>query len=401
MVYSMNKKTRLSILILILIILILICKMILKIDRISYKVKYNDKDFYVDETFKNNNYYIEIKHSNTVYPIRIYNNNKKRKIIDKIYYYKDKTHECLLPIINGKISVDMMCYKDNILYDYNKVIGDNSKLDDYIKTIEEYDINKFKDNTSNEKTIGTVKLYRNNDIDKSVVITTYKGLIINGMEIELFKNDIYNNEISTFIDNYYLTADYDNTYDFDYFYLVNLTSSNIEKIKIKDSISLDSYIQGIVDNKVYLYDKDNENQYEIDVAKKEIKLIASGDKVKYYKNNKWETINKLKAKKELYFDFTTLNNDFTDYDQVIESKDYYYLLNKNNKNYDLYRVDKNNLEIYKFIGTIPTNLIYTKDNYLYYEFNNKLYFYSDNLGVRTLLEDTEFSFNNTIKYYIY
>ena len=76
-------------------------------------------------------------------------------------------------------------------------------------------------------------------------------------------------------------------------------------------------------------------------------------------------------------------------------------LNKKNNYYELYRVDKNNIDIYKFIGVVPTKLIYTKDNYIYYEHNNKLYFYSDALGTRTLLEDSELSFNNTIKYYIY
>lgn len=397
----MKKNVKVTILVIILIILILICKLILKINKISYKLNYDNKEFIISEVYKNNNYYIEIKRSNTVYPIRIYNKSKDRKRIDKVYYYKDKTHECILPVINGKIDIDMMCYKDNILYDYNNIIGDNSKLDDYVKSIDIYDINKFKDDISSEKNISTVKLYRNNEINKTVAITTYKGLIISGMEIELFKNDIYNNKISTFINNYYLIADYDNDYDFEYFYLVNIESGNIEKIKIKDSISLDSYIQGIVDNKVYLYDKDNEKQYEIDVEKKDIKLIASGDNVKYYKNNNWETINKLKAKKELYFDYTTLNNDFSDYDEVIENENYYYLLNKNGNKYDLYRVDKNNLDVYKFIGTLPTNKIYTKDNYIYYAFNNKLYFYSDKTGFKTLLEDSELEFNNTIKYYIY
>ena len=398
----MKKNVKVTMLVIILIILILICKSILKINNVSYKFNYDDKEFTINEINKNNNYYIEIKHSNSVYPIRIYNSSKKRKIIDNIYYYKDDTYECLLPIINSKLDIDMMCYKDNILLDYNTIIGDNSKLDDYVKNIDIYDINKFKDDTSNEKNIGTIKLYRNNQINDKVAITTYKGLIVSGMEIELFKNDIYNNKISTFIDNYYLIADYDNTYDFEYFYLVNLTSGNIERIKTKDEISLDSYIQGIVDNKVYLYDKDNEKQYEIDIDKKEVKLIVSGDNVKYYKNNKWETINKLKAKKELYFDYTTLSNDFTDYGEVIESDLYYYLINKKNNNkFDLYRVDKNNLDVYKFIGTIPTNKIYTHEGYIYYTFNNKLYFYSDSTGTKTLLEDSELEFNNTIKYYIY
>ena len=157
---SMNKKTKLNILILILIILIIICKAILKIDKVSYKIKYDDKEFHISEIITNKNNYIEIKYSNTIYPVRIYNTNK-RKIVNKVYYYKDNTYECLLPIISNKVDIDMMCYKENVLYNYNTIEGDNFKLDEYVKTIEEYDINKFKDDISNEKTIGTIKLYRN------------------------------------------------------------------------------------------------------------------------------------------------------------------------------------------------------------------------------------------------
>lgn len=376
------------------------CRMILKIDTINYKLKYKDEQFAIRETYKDNNYYIEIKNSK-IYPIRIYNSNKKRKIISEIYYYKDKTHECILPIIDGKVDIDMMCYKGDTLFDYNTIIGDNSELDNYVKSIDLYDANKFKNDISNEKNIGTVKLYRNNNINNVVAITTYKGLILSGMEIELFKNDIYNNKISTFVDKYYLIADYDNAYEFQYFYVVNLLSRNIDKIKAKDSISLDSYIQGIVDNKVYLYDIDNENQYEIDIENKKINIVSSNDNIKFYKNNKWQTINKIKANKEIYFDYTSLNNDFSDYDYVIEGKDYYYLLNKNNDVYDLYRLDKNNIDIIKFIKSITTTSIYYKDNYIYYTYDNKLYYYSDNTGFKILLEDAELGFNNKIKYYIY
>lgn len=397
-----NKKIKLVSLALILLILIFCSKKILTVDILNYKIKYNNVQFNIREKYDNEKYDVEIKSKDKKYIFKLYNEaNYNKKIVSKIYFYEDNEYECLLPIINNKVVIDMMCYKNNIVYNYSKIIGDNLKLDEYVLSVEEYDVNLFTDNISKTNNINTIKYYLNNKIENIVAITTYKGLIISGYNIDLFKTDVYNNKISTFVDKYYLIADYDNEYDFEYFYLVDIVNKTISKIKSKNEISLDSYIQGIVDNKVYIYDKDNQNQYEIDVKNKKINLISSENEVKYYKNNKWEKLNKIKANKEIYFDYTSLDNFFTDYDKVIESEDYYYLINNNGSNYDLYRVDKDNLEIYRFIGTIPTDLIFYRDNYIYYTHNNKLYYYSDVAGFRTILEDSELNFNNTIKYYIY
>lgn len=401
--YKNNKKfTKLILMIFVLIILICFSKKLLQVSTLHYKLKYDKNEFEIKETYAKDNYYIEIINSEKVYPIRIYNNlNNKRKIIDKIYFYQDMEFECLLPIINGEIIVDIMCYKDEIIYDYHNIIGLDINLDDYVDSIELYDIDRFADDLSKENSINTVKVYRNNNINNIVAITTYKGLIISGIEIELFKEDIYNNKISTFVDNYYLIADYNNNYEFENFYVVDLISKEIFKIKSKNEISLDSYIQGIVDSKVYLYDKDNENQYEIDINNKKITLISSDNSIKYYKNNTWQNMNKNKIKDEVYFDYETLENNFSDYDEILEDVYYYYLFKKNKVNYDLYRVDKNNLNVYKFLLTVPTTSISYNNNYIYYVFNNKLYYYSDSTGLKTLLEDSELEFNNTIKYYIY
>ena len=393
----MNKKSKLIILLL---ILILICKSIFIVSSISYKLKYENNEFSIKEIYKTHTY-IEIKSKDKIYPIQLYNKLKNKRIINKIYYYKDETHECLLPIINDKIIIDMMCYNNNTIYNYSTIVGNNLELDNYVNSIDLYDINKFKDNIDNIHSINTIKLYKDNNINNIVAITTYKGINISGSDINLFETDIYNNKLSTFVDHYYLIADYENNYEFKYFYVVNLLNKEVYKIKSKEEISLDSYIQGIVDNKVYLYDKDNEKQYSIDIENKEVKFLSNGDSIKYYKNNKWESINKNKANKEVYFDYSTLDNDFTDYDYVIKSDDYYYLFDKNDSEYDLYRVDKNNLDIRKFIIKVPTTKIYHRNNYIYYENKNKLYYYSDTTGLKTILENSEFEFNNTIKYYIY
>lgn len=393
---NMNDKNKKYILLIVLVVLIIICNLLLNVKYLVYNLKYDNETFNIKELYKNGSNYIEIKHDDKIYPIRL--NTKNRRVINKIYYYKDKNLECIFPVIDN-INLDVMCYKEDILYNYFDIKGENKKLDKYIKTIKEYNKDTFLNKEEIKNIKHTITLFNNEDINKNIAITTYKGLMIDGMEIELFKNDIYNNKISSFVDNFYLIADYDKEYEFNDFYLVNIKTKSIEKIKTKYDISFDSYIQGIVDNKIYLYDLDNQNQYEIDVNRKIVKVISSKDKIRYYKSNKWETISK--PSKELYFDYIPLSKDFIRYDYVLESDNYYYLFKKNNDEYNLYRVDKENINIYKYIGVVPSIDIHIYDDYLYYISNNKLYYYSDSTSFRTILIDTEFTFNNTIKYYIY
>lgn len=398
----MKKKTKALILLVILIILILICKRILTFDSINYKLDVDGNKIKIQEILYEDNYYIEIKVNNNIYPFRIYENlNNKRKIVEDIYLYKDDSIECILPIINDKLYTDMMCFKDEILYDYNTLIGENNLLDKYVESIGLYNINSFKNNSVDTKNIGTVRYNIFDNITTTVAITTYKGIVINDKEINLFKKDIYNNKLSVFIDNYYIIADYESNYSFNYFYIVNLDTKKITKLESKNDISYDSYIQGIVDNKIYLYDKDNETQYEINIEENKINIVSSDNYIKYYSNNKWEKMNKAKANKEIYFNYQTLDNNFTSYDYVEEINNYFYLYNKDGISYKLYRVDKDNLSVYKYILDVPTTNVYFNNNYLYYVYKNKLYYYSDSTGLKTMLENSELEFNDTIKYYIY
>ena len=398
----MKKKNKFILLIIILIILIIICKSILTFDNINYKIDVNGTKIKIKEEVNLDNYYIEIKTDNNTYPFRIYVDfNNKRKIIKDIYLYKDKKIECILPIINDNIYTDMMCYKDNIIYDYYTLVGENDSLDKYVNSIKEYNANEFKNIENNTTTIGTVKYNEFDNVKNIVAITTYNGMIINDEEIRLFDKDIYSNELSVFIDNYYIVADYEKKYTFNNFYIVDLNTKKVNILESKEDISYDSYIQGIVGDKIYLYDKDNENQYEIDIKNNKIDIISNNNYIKYYSNKKWEKVNKVKANKELYFNYETLDNIFTSYDYVKEVEDYYYLFKKDGISYKLHRVDKNNVDIDKYILDVPTTNLYFNNNYLYYVYKDKLYYYSDSTGLKILLENSELKFNDTIKYYIY
>ena len=396
----MNKKEKSTIYIVIIIVLVIILKKVLSVTNITYKIKNENGIFSIRENYDKKRYHLEISNENRKYLINIYNDLKgSRKIVNKIYNYNDKKYQCILPIMSGEVLTDVICYKGNMIYNYNQIKGENDNLDNYVSTIKEYKKNVF-GNKNTYNLIDTIKLY-DNKINRIVSTTSYKGLFVNGMEINLFKKDVYNNKISTFINNYYLIADYNSEYEFKFFYLVNLKNSEVEKIEVKDSISFDSYIQGIVDNKVYLYDIDNEVQYEIDILSKKVNVVSSHDYIKYYTNTKWEKLSKSKVKRSTYFDYSTLNNDFTNYDYVKYSEDYYYLLNEENKNYKIYRVDNKNLDIITYIGIIPTTDIRMNNEYFYYTYDNTLYFYSDRTGFKTILENTEKEFNDSIKYYVY
>ena len=373
----MNKKFKILFLFISLIVLIFLVKISLNVKLIKYKINFNGNKVFIEERLSDE-YAIKIKYLNKEYILRLNRNiSEKRKIVSQIYYFKDDTYECLLPVIDGKVYTDFMCYSGNIIYNYHDIYGYDKLLDQYVLGVDIYNIDKFTDNLNNEKKVNGVKFYTNNIKDYNISITTYDGIISLYDHVKLFENDVYNNKLSAFVDNYYIVADYNNNYEFKDFYIVDILTNKVSTLKSKYEISLDSYIEGIVDKKIYLYDKDNEIQYEIDIERKKINIVSNEDKIKFYKNGKWEIINKSKAYNELYFDYTSLDNLFPDYEKTIETDKYYYLFENSNDGYNLYRVDKANIKILSFICFIKTNQVNVKDDYLYFVYNNRLYYYSD------------------------
>ncbi|MDO4963224.1 MAG: hypothetical protein Q4E75_03915 [bacterium] len=393
----MKKNALLIILFFVLFLCIFVLNKIFNVNTINYTL--NSK-YKIKEIHYRDNYYFEVKIKKNIYPFRIYYDlNNQKKVISDILYYKDKNYECILPVFNKVSYTDFMCMKDNIIYDYNAIKTTDIKLDEFVKSAKYYN-KSILNNIENFKGNNIIK-YNNYNINNIVAITTYNGLQIDKYDLTLFENDVYKNELSIFTGNYYLSANYNSKYEFNEFYLVDLYDKKVEIIKSKYDISFDSYIQGVVDNKIYLYDIDNESQYEIDVNLKLINLISNNKYIKYYSNNKWGKLNKNKANKKVLFNYDSLDNNFTKYDLSIESDNYYYLFENQGIYYKLYRADKNNINIVKSLIDVPTTNISFKDNYLYYVYKDTLYYYSDSALKLEILKNSELEYNNSIKYYIY
>ena len=127
MVIVMKKQEKLVFYIIIICVLIFVLNKILNLKDLNYTLKVKNTKFSIKENYNKEYYNLEIKNKDYIYNINIYASLKdKRKIVNNIYYYSDKKYECILPIINNKVLTDVMCYKDDIIYNYNSIKGENS-----------------------------------------------------------------------------------------------------------------------------------------------------------------------------------------------------------------------------------------------------------------------------------
>ena len=223
-----------------------------------------------------------------------------------------------------------------------------------------------------------------------------------------FKKDIYNQTLNYFLDKYYIVADYNQTYEFDKLIIVDMTTGKQKEIICYPKISFDSYIQGEVNNELYLYDKKNKKQYKINPSKLSIEEIGNYEKgIKIYKNNEW-TIEKSSncSNNEILFEnkyYTNMkDNTYEKIEKLGTELGYYYFYKLENETYKIYRstIDNTEDKIYLFETKTINQIKYYKAE-VYYIDNDELKKYSDTNGTEVIASFKELEFNNTIKFGVY
>ena len=179
-------------------------------------------------------------------------------------------------------------------------------------------------------------------------------------------------------------------------------------MKIKDKISYNSKIIGSVDDSVYIIDYDNKKEYEINTKKESIKEIGNKDiGYKIYNCFKQEDVSSQEILSKDYLIPTCsevkTNNDYERIDLVGGSNSgYYYYYQNTIDGYKVYRANVQNKKQKLYITTLDNinNIQYSKE-YIYYIKNNQINYYSDYTGIRTLMENSEFEFNDSLNYHLY
>ena len=374
----------------------------------EYKIDKGDNVFQIKETsnFENDSYLYEVVIIDKNFSFQIFNYyNKGYKVLNDIYYYKSDKYECILPIFKGgKIFIDMMCMTSNNLVYYHDL--NDKELDDFVSGISIYNKDNFIDTVTSENKEG-INVYKDNLIDNHFIgLVNYKGFYnINNKfdstvhNISLFKKDIYNQKLGVFVDKYYVVADYDEQYNFNEINVINLVTLKTSTIVFDTAISMDSYIQGVVNNKVYLYDKDNNIQYEIDPDS--LSIVRLSNEIKYY-DGSWSTMSIKDAKAEKKFVVNQVEYKNDDYVKIDQVNDYYYLYKKQKDYYECYRINKQNeLGLIYLFKTKSIDSINYVNNYVYFIDDGKIKVFNDTFGIKNIIDYQELEFNKNINFYVY
>ena len=359
------KKKNIFILITIVLLFIFLPKKINKIHNINYVIN----GFNVSENIKDNKTYIVV---NDKYYYLL--NEKHKKIVRNIELYSDEEYSCIyLTFNNDTNSNDLICEKDGINYLYSTSAINSETLNNNCNEL--VNNNKIKllynDKTTYEKK-DLFKIYTNN-IQKDYIfyLTSYKGLYAIDKSIEeinLFDLDVYEQDVKIFTKDKYIIANYNQKYEFNSLYVVDLKTKKISTIKFKYNISFNSNMF-LYENNVYIKDLENDKTYIVDINNKTLKLTNISNNYQYIKEYKL-----LKQIDNTYY----LEKDSKLYKSNYNSLDgITYLLDLN---------DKNNLQI----GNSYICWILDTDITCYYKNSYQLLASSD-----------EFKFNKTINYHIY
>lgn len=373
-------------------------------------VEYKINDFIIKEDYRGNikneenNYYFEIKTKENTFYLQTYENfSKKKKIIKKIEHFKNDTYECVLPIFEkNKIVTDLLCIEKGNQKNYNTI--QNNEIDNFLEQTN-YPKENYIENNSQIIKKGLSTFYVDNLPEKNyLAFNYYKGIKIADKtaltEIELFANDIYTQKIKTFYNNKYFIIDYNNKYESNEFILIDLKTTKKTIIGSNNKIKYDAYIQGTLNNAVYLFDKDSKSQYQIDLKDETITRIGTiNSGIKYY-DGTWQIINTYDAiKEEIKFKDYSQTNDYVMIKNIRGEKygTTIYIKEVNGK-YEVYESYRNNKTLIYLFTTTDYQSLNFVDDYIYYIDGINIKVYSNKTGSKKVIQDSELKNKNITIY---
>lgn len=406
------KKT-ISILILLVILMLILewsFTFLKKGHEVSYKVFVDERVFDITEIYQKengNNYVIRIENGDSEFYYKVKNNyNKQKRIIEKIQYFSTGQDVCIYPILESGEGTYLQCYKDGILYTSNSYINQNF-ISEIITSLNTQGFDFNKNDEANTKKINNSTVYSNNLLENDVVtFWVYKGIdTISKDDLKTTLTlafDKYDNSHGYLVDNYYIIPNYlsSKVLEFSSVTVIDLNNHKKEKLELNYTLSSDTYINGVVDGKLYYTDPSNLLQIEINLDNKKTRLIGSKDIGGQIYNGAWHNAN--------IYDFVSKKVLFKDEDNSLEKYNYVEAIKGNssyyfyNNNGEVYQVTKNYLDkpilLFKKSGINNFNVI---EDTIYFVSGNTLYYYNDNTGLISVLKNNDLQYNKNNRVSIY
>ena len=378
----------------------------------TYFLEKNQKKYQIQEHFevidKEHVYTFEVKdQKKRIYHFQLHENDHKQKqIIQDIESFEVENLTCIYPISLKNKQGEIICREGDKEFTSTYLLKKN---DERIKTMIEKLEKKGYQNASwqedeSTKEVDKITYYPQNiDAKEAFYFWDYRGIQIikkdGVISKELFKIDKYENDQSILVGDTLVVIDSDQSYDFDKIYFISLFSSNVKEMKLKEKISQDSYFVGSVGHFAYLIDRKNIKQYEINLKKKQIKVIGNKQSnAKYYNGKDWETRNIYDfVKEDLFFQKNSSIKVEKEDENVLSVKGIgrVYFIEENAVSYvsDLYPNDRvilfeaNELKEVQVVG----NQIFMVDN-------DTVYQYDPSSGLKPVFRSRELLFHSKNMY---
>ena len=384
-------------LLVLLIFIILLIPFIRKIFIKEYNIIYEKNNFIINEIYKyeNKEHKFEINIKNKEYEITYLLNedfNKNNEIIKDIKLYQEKDINCILPIYTKSIENKLYCVKDNKQVS-NYYLNKNKDYNNILKQVKKYKIKKLESNNKTTK-YKNLKIYKNNLKEEDIfTIWDYKGINIieknNNKYVKILDYDLYD-EIKTIIyDKYFVLFENSHVDGIENIYYYDFKKDKLKLYNPEIIISKDFYINGVVNNLIYVTDNKAKKEYTINLIKKEIEQISKANEYITYKDNKFISLTKSDyfMEKQIFSNNKIIDKKISKEEHVKENNIYYYI--EDNK--FIRKIEDRNSEILFELKNIKDWKIINGKILLISE--DILYIYDDNRGLVPIVQSNELNYN--------
>lgn len=381
---------------LVLFLLFLCYQTVITFFKSNHTIEYEINGFNIEEEYKKNSseeYYIfKVSNGENEFVFDAHNDfNKQKEVVKDISIYDDDNLYCVSLLFKyDNTSSGPLCVDENGLYVMNPT-KETDGFKEYISKLPNANKTEYSDK-SEIKTQKDITVYRDY-LSKNEVLMIYDYQSVYFFEKENLHAASYTNAYKTpnnlgrIVGKYYLIPRLISIPTFNTFVKYNLETGVKSELNMVYKIAKNSYINGVYNDKLYIFDKDELKQYEIDPYTDEVKVVGDKDNEAFAYINGEKTKVPVEQMKDSEIKFSEKTSDYEniDYDSIYPEKKYSIYV-KDGIFYKAY-VKYPNIKIKLFEEKDANNIKVYNDN-IYYMKGNSIYRYNSNGIVMLAKKDT-------------
>lgn len=267
---------------------------------VNYTLSQNDNTYTVKEQFqkvKKKHYYsFEVLDKDKNKFIFYYDQDykKKKKILSQVEVYQEGNVYCMAPIFKDNKLGGIVCRNNSELVSFDYLKRSGVSFDKWKEALQAKGY--VLEDTDIISTQDIITLYNHFPANYTMSIWNYHGLYILKKDhiknLSILDNDYYENTLGILAGNYYIIANTDQNFSYNRIYIVDLLNESKDFVDLETEISKDSYFLGVVEDDVYIMDRDKKVEYSFNIKSRKLKEVGNKDtNATMYYNGKWEEKN--------------------------------------------------------------------------------------------------------------